>query len=176
MTPGSVWEPKRRAPLHFVALAENAKYCARLLWQAPFSTATYQGFAREGSLTLELISKAVIAQRLEVGEDLGAVTRVPASHNVPQLWSTAQLPRVSAEDYGRLVQARVYLMWAGRYPAPNRDADGERDNEDLWEHAYERIPNSSLFRKPTAFDWEGLDRIHSVAHDSFWALRRAHGL
>jgi hypothetical protein len=172
----SVWEPKRRAPLHFVALAENAKYCARLLSQAPHSTATYQGFVREASLSLELIAKAVIAQRLEVDEYLGAITKVPANHNVPQLWASAKLPTPSPDDYGRLVRARVYLVWAGRYPAPNRDDDGERDIADLWEHAHELVPNSTLFRKPNSFDWEDVDRIYSVAHDCFWQLRHAHGL
>jgi hypothetical protein len=171
----SVWEPKRRAPLHFESLAENAKYCARLLSRAPHSTATYQGFVREASLSLELIAKAVIAQRLEAGEDLGAVTRVPASHNVPHLWATARLPSLPPDDYGRLVHARVYLMWAGRYPAPLRDEDGERDIADLWDHANERVSDSTLFRKPHSFNYEDIDRIFSVAHHCFWDLRNAHG-
>jgi hypothetical protein len=49
---------------------------------------------------------------LENGEDLAGITRVPASHNVPQLWGNAKLPKLQADDYGRLVEARVYLMWA----------------------------------------------------------------
>jgi hypothetical protein len=73
------------------------------------SIALSEAFQREASITLELITKAVIAQRLEVGEDLG-VTKVPASYNVPQLWSQAKLPELPRDDYGRLVRARVCLM------------------------------------------------------------------
>jgi hypothetical protein len=140
---------------------------------------------------LELIAKAVIAQRLEAGQDLGAVTRVPASHNVPQLWATARLPSLPPDDYGRSVHARVYLMWAGRYRAPLRDEDGERDIADLWEHANERVSDSTLFRRPYSFNYENIDRGvlkavgepvgHGVAeheHVTFWhcvALLRRRG-
>jgi len=72
------------------------------------------------------------------------------------------------DDYGRLVHARVYLMWAG-------NADGERDIADLWEHANERVSGSTLFRKPHSFNYEDIHRIFSVAHHCFWDLRNAHG-
>jgi hypothetical protein len=66
-------------------------------------------------------------------------------------------------------------MWAGRYPAPLRDEDGERDIADLWEHANERVSDSTLFRRPYSFNYEDIDRIFSVAHHCFWELRNAHG-
>jgi hypothetical protein len=78
----SVYEQRRRAPLHFALRAENALKSASVLSNADVR----EGFIREASIALELIVKAVIAQRLEVGESLG-VTKVPATHNVPQLWS-----------------------------------------------------------------------------------------
>jgi hypothetical protein len=125
----SIYERRRREPIYFQMCAGNALQAARLL-----EGAVLEAFWRKASLALELIAKAVIAQRLEIGEDLGGMTRVPVSHNVPRLWTDASLPSLSREDYGRLVKARVFLMWAGRYPAPNRDEDGERDDAELWEH------------------------------------------
>ncbi|SDC38979.1 hypothetical protein SAMN05216337_1002349 [Bradyrhizobium brasilense] len=170
----SAYERRRRAPLHFEARASNAMHCARVLVEAGPS-ATYEGFAREASIALELIVKAVIAQRLEVGEDLGII-KVPVSHNVPQLWNHAKLPTLPPDDYGRLVRARVNLMWAGRYPAPNRDEDGERDEADLWEHAYERLSNFALLRKPHSFGLDDVKRIYSIANDCFWSLRHTYGV
>jgi hypothetical protein len=167
----SVYEERRRAPLHFEGRAEGALGAASVLWNAN----SHAGFLREASLALELIIKAVIAQRLELGESLGSITRVPISHNVSQLWSHAKLPKPSEADYGRLVRARVVLMWAGRYPAPNKDADGDRDDAELWEHDYERPPNpTSLFRTPRSFNLEDVRRIYSIANDCFWDLRRSH--
>jgi hypothetical protein len=167
----SIYERRRREPIYFQMCAGNALQAARLL-----EGAVLEAFWREASLALELIAKAVIAQRLEIGEDLGGMTRVPVSHNVPRLWTDASLPSLSREDYGRLVKARVFLMWAGRYPAPNRDEDGERDDAELWEHAYDRLPDNSLFRRPHSFSWGDVDRIYSVANNCFFEIRIAHGL
>jgi hypothetical protein len=167
----SVYERRRREPLYFEMRASNAIRAARLL-----ESAVTDAFFREASLALELIAKAVIAQRLQVGEDLGDVTKVPANHNVPQLWTHARLPSLSREDSGRLVQARVFLMWAARYPAPNRDADGDRDAAELWEVAYDKGPAGSLFRTPHTFNWNDIDRIYSLAHNCFFHIRVAYGL
>jgi hypothetical protein len=72
---------------------------------------------------------------------------------------------------GRLVnQARVHLMWAGRYPAPNRDEVGERDEADLLEHG------TSLFRTPRTFNWKEVERIYSTANHCLIEIRIAHGL
>src|ERR1700675_349501 len=92
--PVSGFERRRRAPLHFEGRAANALHSASVLWNADVQ----EGFVREASIALELIVKAVIAQRLEVGEDLGGITRVPVSHNVPKLWSDANLPDLPRED------------------------------------------------------------------------------
>ena len=186
----SPYERSRRAPLHFWARADNARFTAYILSKAAKletvsamaddigyggtpSIATYEAFVREASLSLELIIKGVIARRLEVGEKLG-VTSVPANHNVPQLWDHAKLPKPSDADYGRLVQARVYLMWASRYPAPLKDEHGDKDSEEIQRYATERLPNSKLFRKPRSFAWDDIRRIYSVVHDCFWEIRNAH--
>jgi|SRR5689334_850364 hypothetical protein len=166
----SFYESRRREPLRFEISARNALRAARLL----FERQLFDAFWREGSLSLELIAKAVVAQRLQVGEDLGVITRVPASHNVPKLWECAKLPQLTSDDYGRLVQARVYLMWAGRYPAPNRDEDGERDEAELREHMNE--PGASLFRTPRTFNYDDVQRIYWIAYECFLEIRIAHGL
>jgi hypothetical protein len=163
----SFYERRRRDPLYFQFGAANALRAARLL-----EDSVLDAFRREASLSLELITKAVIAQRLQVGEDLGTITKVPVSHNVPKLWTEARLPALLPDDHGRLIQARVYLMWAGRYPAPNRDEDGERDEADLLEHG------TSLFRTrtPRTFNWDDVERIYSTANHYFIEIRIAHGL
>jgi hypothetical protein len=168
----SAFEGRRRAPLHFEGRAAGALRAALVLSNARL----FDAFAREGSLALELIIKAVIAQRLEVGEVLTGITMVPASHNVPKLWADAKLPELPRDDKGRLIKARINLMWAARYPAPLKDADGERDHAELWEHTYDQDPTSPLFRTPHTFVWDDVDRIYSVANNCFWTLRRDHGL
>jgi hypothetical protein len=165
----SFYECRRREPLRFEISARNALRAARLL-----EGSVLDAFWREASLSLELITKAVIAQRLQVGEDLGIITRVPVSHNVPKLWECAKLPQLPPDDSGRLVRARVYLMWAGRYPAPNRDEDGERDEAELREHMNE--PGTSLFRTPRTFKYGDVERIYWTAYECFLELRIAHGL
>lgn len=190
-TPISAYERRRRAPLHFAQRAENARFSSYVLWNAleardvsaladasryggAPSIALREAFNREASIAIELVIKSVIAQRLEVGEDLGQTTKVPANHNVPQLWSVARLPRPPIDDYGRLVVARVNLTWAARYPAPNRDADGERDNDDLYRHATERVGNFSIdIRKRRSFNWEDVNRIYQIASNCFWDIRKA---
>jgi hypothetical protein len=165
----SPYERSRRAPLDFWARADNARFTAYILFKAAEletisakandigyggspSIATHEAFVREASLSLELIIKGVIAQRLEVGEKL-EVTSVPANHNVPQLWDHAKLPKPSDADYGRLVQARVYLMWASRYLAPTKDEHGERDSDESQRYATERRA--------------GRDRLHGMTSGAF---------
>jgi hypothetical protein len=81
----SVHEKRRRAPLHFWAKAENARLVAYVLWlkddpserlseaasncgyRGTPSIAAHEGFLRESALALELIVKAVIAQKIEFG-------------------------------------------------------------------------------------------------------------
>ena len=124
----SFYERRRRDPLYFQFGAADARLAARLL-----EGSGLDAFLREASLSLELITKAVIAQRLQVGENLGT-SKVPVIHDVPKLWTYARLPALPPDDHARLIQARMYLQWAGRYPAPNKDEAGERDVADLLEH------------------------------------------
>jgi hypothetical protein len=95
---------------------------------------------------------------------------VPANHHVPELWTQARLPALPADDHARLIQARMYLQWAGRYPAPNKDEVGEQDVADLLKHKV------SLFRTPRTFTLEAVDRIYSTAYNCFIQIRIDHGL
>jgi hypothetical protein len=79
----SIHELRRRSPLHFLARADNARFTAYVLWNLDQAAGTrcagqigYHGtpeiaareaFSREAALSLELIIKAVIAQRIETG-------------------------------------------------------------------------------------------------------------
>ena len=63
--PMRTWPPSRRAWPGSRSLASG---CRRLSSNCPIAN------HREATLSLELIAKAVIAQRLEAGQDLGAVT------------------------------------------------------------------------------------------------------
>ncbi|MDA9400911.1 hypothetical protein ACM42_02380 [Bradyrhizobium sp. CCBAU 25338] len=125
---------------------------------------------------MELVIKAVIAQRLEVGHDLGQVTKVPANHNVPHLWVIAGLPQLPPEDSGRLVIARVYLMWANRYPAPNRDEDGYRDDADLWRRAHVPVGAAGNLKRRVSFAWDDVNRLYKIADRSIWDIRKCAGL
>jgi hypothetical protein len=73
--PLSIHEMRRRAPLHFSAKADNARFAAYVLWtmgpearrrcaeQIGYDGLLSEAFFREASLALELMIKAVIAQR-----------------------------------------------------------------------------------------------------------------
>lgn len=190
----SGYERRRRAPFHFHAKADNARFNAYVLShldglniEAFARQANYGGntdialseaFDREASLALELIVKAVIAQRLELGKELSEIAKVPASHNVPDLWRKARLPELSQEDAGRLVIARVYLMWASRYAAPNKDADGDRDHDDIARHATDRVSGIKGIRlvRRRSFNWDDVSRIYGIANTMFWQLRDDAGL
>lgn len=78
------FERRQRAPGNFWYLAENTRFACRVLWEAigrghAASTSDFghfdyspdvaltQAFRREAGLALELVLKAVIAQRIENG-------------------------------------------------------------------------------------------------------------
>lgn len=127
------YELVRQSPTAFLSKADEARYVAYCLWQARSdppvgpefdgptehkSSSSFWGFLRESSLSLELIGKAVFAQR-QTG--LYEPKPVPGSHNVPQLWRMASLPSLPPDQEAILYKAWQILVWAGRYPAPNKD-------------------------------------------------------
>jgi hypothetical protein len=183
--PISIHEMRRRAPLHFSAKADNARFAAYVLWtmdpearrrcaeQIGYDGLLSEAFFREASLALELMIKAVIAQRIELGMAMDHVTKVKASHDLVLLWADAELPVLSPDDLHRLMLARRNLFWSGRYAAPLRDEDFEKEREEM--APLENIPIDPTgrlkARKLRSFVWDDFDRIYQVAATSFRALR-----
>src|SRR5882672_7133531 len=101
----SIGERRRRAPFHFWAKAANARFAANVIHHATDgdqsllaesigytgsqSIALHEAFLREASIALELIIKAAIAQRIEIGISREGLTSVPFSHDLVSLWSDA---------------------------------------------------------------------------------------
>jgi len=184
----SIHDARRQAPLHFEARADNARFTAcilystlptELLGQLTDSAgyggspkiAMYEGFIREATLALELIVKAVIAQRLELQVAPEGVSTIRTTHDLPSLWKDAGLRTLARKDQALLVAAKRVLIWSGRYAAPKSDADLVRE-----EKAYEALfprTKGSIFSKPADYiDWDGFDRIYQIAAGEFWDLRR----
>ncbi len=185
----SIHEMRRRAPLHFLAKADNSRFSAYVLWhvdcdylaavaeQASYggtpTVSTREAFRREAAIALELIIKAVIAQRIENQQAQQHITRVRPTHNLPGLWSDARLPKLPDPDYHRLLIAKSILIWSGRYAAPK--SDKEFEHERALQEPYEDIVsnNSNLkIRRPRSFGWEDFDRIYSIASVEFWKSRK----
>lgn len=158
---------RRRAPLHFWAKADNARYCAWCLWNLITSEgpqdpnvigyrgdtdiALSEGWQRERSLALECIIKAAFARR-ERGMP------VPATHDVSRLWDAAKLPKVGKDDRIRLVLTAQVLQWSGRYAAPIEGSDGQRSP--LAQLTRRR---GSVFTHQPKFGWGEFDSLYQRA-------------
>jgi hypothetical protein len=173
--PISIHEMRRRAPLHYWSKAQNARFVAYALWVldkdaqerraeqigygGSTSTALGEAFFREASLSLELIIKAVIALRIEVQLAQPHVVRVRPVHDLVSLWSDAGLPRLPSDDLHRLMIAKSILNWSGRYAAPLKDEQADRDREAMVKA-----------HRLRSFRWDDFDRIYQVAATSFEAI------
>lgn len=172
-------DKRRRAPLHFWGRADNARLSAWALWRlheaeadvAPDAIgyggsprlALYEGFRREAAIALELLVKAVIAQRVENGSAPSHVAAVPMSHDLPRLWHDADLPPLS--DAGRkwLAHAKWILIWSGRYPAPRADKVRALQTEELEAHEPKPVDGSLRIRRLEVFEWSDFEAIWQVA-------------
>ncbi len=185
----SIHDRRRRAPLHYWSKANNARLAARVICDAPQELqassaeaigygdspfiALNESFRRECSIALELIIKAVIAQRVELGIANKNVHRVPHTHDLISLWGAAELGPLSTDDRHTLLIARRILKWSGRYAAPKDDQSAYRDDDEE-----QRIldapapPDVARARKWRTIDWEQFDRVYGIASSVFWTLRR----
>jgi len=137
--PQSTFERRRIAPAHWWGRAENARLSAAAMWQlqdggdfartlsasvayggSP-SIAYREAFMREAAIALELIIKAVIAQRLVTRCADPATEGVPPNHFLPTLWGMAGLMKLGREDRYRLLRFESVLIWSGRYAAPRTE-------------------------------------------------------
>lgn len=188
--PPSIHEVRRAAPFHYLAKAGNARFAASLLWNlqgsghkgledvVPFGgspdVAIIEAFRRETAFALESIIKAVVAQRIEFAIAQKHVTRVYPTHRLDKLWLDAELPKISLEDYQRLLITTQYLSWAGRYAAPNDDAKFYKDMEEIEALDVYDEAGESRIRKARSFEWSDFDRIYAIAAEEFWSLRKLH--
>jgi hypothetical protein len=186
--PISIHEMRRRAPLHFEAKASNARFVAYLLssgisaeclsaaatcsgYEGTPSMAAGEAFDRESAVALELIVKAVIALKIELGISPSGVVRVSAVHDLPRLWREAGLPSLSSEDRRWLLEVKSLLTWKGRYAAPKTDEQFDQEKA-----AYDALcpRETGLVLVPLAkvavWDWEKFDRIYQVANRELWQL------
>lgn len=180
-------ERRRRAALRFWHAAENARFSSRVLWSTSSEAANairseffcgdangealVEAYRREASVALELVIKAVIAQRVENGTADTHAGSVPMTHNLPTLWENAKLPKLPKDDRGRLLKAKYILLWTGRYPAPKTDEDFERMRSEL--KGYKVITGEIgrfITTKDLSFSWDDFDRIYQVAADTFRAI------
>lgn len=176
----SIHEMRRRAPAHYWAKADNARYLARLLslglpdqllaeaskqseYGGSPGIAIWEGFRRESALALELIIKAVIARKLQVAKAPKHVIRIRLSHDIPKLWDDAGLPKMSKEDRRRLLFAKTVLSWSGRYAAPKDDTQYE--DEVRQDRALKEPVAEDEFRieHPLLWDWDNFDRLYRTA-------------
>lgn len=167
---------------HWTTSAEKAWFAAYLLWhmrdQAKLKDvirecdykngdgdlAVIEAFRRESGVALELIIKAVIARSMETRQAGPSIEGVPANHDIPSLWSQANLPDLPREDKYRLLLVKQTLMWSGRYATPRTVKAWEEENkafdtlEDL-----PAMPGKFVNRKPITFSWTDFDRLYQTA-------------
>ncbi len=181
---------RRLAPLHFEARAANARFAAWTLWKlsdgadpdegkkaigytGSGSVALAEAWRRERSLALELIVKAVYAQRQEF-EAQPRVVR--ATHDVLALWGEAGLPKLNQDDKLRLAVTYQLLQWAGRYAAPRAGSDGQSALIDRYLTKH-HISGTLYFNRMPPFGWDEFDSLYQRANNVMWLLHhdRQHG-
>ncbi|GGA55613.1 hypothetical protein GCM10011385_06480 [Nitratireductor aestuarii] len=164
----SIFQLRARAPLHFINRAWDARAAARYLWEGnKTNQRLFAAFLREGSLALELAIKGVIAQRLVNGTIELKDDRPPQTHDLPQLWHTAKLPKLKSEDQGRLIFAKHVLYWGGRYPVPAKESDYAREERE--EKPFRKIVGKIgryNIEQRLNLGWDDFDRIFRIAADT----------
>lgn len=186
----SIHERRRRAPLHFLARAENARFSSFLLWKSKNddnheyaleaeyggspSIALEEAFRREAALSLEFIIKASIAQQIESDCAKPGVIKVRPTHDLVSLWEDAQLPILSTEDQYRLLVSKRILYWSGRYAAPLKDKDFDEEKTELLKLADLQPFGSAHIIVPRSFSWDNIDRIFQLVVSQLLQLRREH--
>ncbi len=180
----SIHEMRRAAPAHYWAKANNARLVAYVLsrelppeyldaaaknigYSGTPSIAAREAFLRESSIALELVIKAVIAQKIKIRKASIGLNAVPMTHDVVRLWKSAGLPNLSNADWRRLHHVKRLLFWAARYAAPRKDEDYYKEEVEL--AAYPIVSGGgSLADKIKAgalpqLDWKTFDRFYCMA-------------
>jgi len=130
-----------------------------------------EGFARESAVALELIIKAVIAKRLELRR-ASPTERVPATHDIPNLWKEAKLPDLGPADRYRLLLVKSTLLWSGRYATPRTVKAWAEENAKFQTFVPPPLPGKTVnFWQPPNFGWSDFDRLYQIANDQLLLLR-----
>ncbi len=186
----NTFEWRRIAPAHWSGRAANARLSAAAMWQlqddgdfaraVPASVgyggtpsiAYSEAFHREAGVALELIIKAVIAQHMTMRRADPATESVPATHDLPALWSEAGLGKLGREDQYRLLVFRSVLTWSGRYATPRTVEAWERENEAFRVLEPPRDSEGRLrIIHPIPCGWPEFDCLYQVAQQRLFALR-----
>ena len=88
-----------------------------------------EAFRRESAIALELVVKAVIAHKLQARGANPATEWVPATHDLPKLWTDAGLPELPRDDKYLLLLVKQVLMWSGRYGTPLTAEAWKKENK-----------------------------------------------
>jgi hypothetical protein len=144
-------------------LIEMARECGHL--GGDFKLGIVEAFRRESAVALELVVKAVIANRLQARAADPETEGVPTTHDLPKLWKQANLPDLPREDRYRLQLVKSVLMWSGRYATPRTVKAWEEENR-AFDALEEPPPNSGtfIFRTPVTVGWTEFDRLYQIAH------------
>jgi hypothetical protein len=185
--PESIWEIRKRAPFHFLAKADNARFSAYCLAQLTDERgkelaghsgyggtpglAIYEAFLREASISIELILKAIICEVTK--------TAPTPTHDVYDLWSKAGLPEMSDDDMYRLAHMSEILYWSGRYGAPKSEKSLQNWDVRSQKHQRTKLLGSLKVTTGTPLEWEEFNHLYSIACRRFWELdpnhENAHG-
>ena len=177
---------------HWSTSAKKAHFAAFVLWHGMEESrlsemvresaytggdaglALHQAFQRESAIALELVVKAVIARKLEARGADPATECVPATHDLPKLWTDAGLPELPREDKYRLLRVKQVLLWSGRYGTPLTAEAWKNENKafDALEDPPPEPVNSNqprefIFRKPITIGWSDFDRLFKSPFRSF---------
>ncbi|WP_394199360.1 HEPN domain-containing protein [Litoreibacter albidus] len=177
--PESIWEIRRKAPFHFLAKADNARMSAYALshiegdfgsqlasdagYNGALSIALGEAFRREASISLELILKAILCVKRK--------SAPPSTHDIYQLWSDADLPKLQDDDLHRLAEMTEILYWSGRYAAPNSDKNTIKADARFKKHQKTKAIGKKLkVIEPTPLGWEEFIALYNIAAQQFWDL------
>ena len=166
---------------HWDSSAKKARLSAFLLWQTQesgklaalqrdagypsgdASLALSEGFRRESAVALELIIKAVIAKKMELQYDPNS-ERVPATHDIPNLWRKAELPELDRQDKYRLHMFKSILNWSGRYATPKTAKAWAVENREFSALDDPAMPKGKfVFKTVILTGWEDFDRLFQIA-------------
>jgi hypothetical protein len=126
--------------------------------------AVHEAFRRESAVALELMIKAVMADKLRARRADPKTEGVPTTHDIPKLWLDAGFPALPREGRYRLAICKSVLVWSGRYPTP-KSAKTWKEKNDAFDALEDPPvePGKIIFRKPITIGWPEFDRLYQIA-------------